>query len=383
MIKVRKSFVIIGILSFIYAILSGGNLPYSIFYTLLLISLFMGIYIYIIGKNLRVVVDCSEYSMIAGNKNKISINIYNYSIFPILYLEIKNLLLEDVTKEENDNVITLELDSKKILTKDFQPSIRGYYSIGRIICNISDIFGVFNYNKQFNIQKLIKVYPRTYDINIKEFNINSLIETNNENIKVKGGESKGAETITDVRKYRYGDSYRRINWKATAKYGELFVKEYNDIERKGVYVFLDLRKDKFIFDYEGIKEEALVEFFLSFIKNIIYQNIICNVVIINETIKELSVYDYREYEILVDYMIKSFSSGGGNLNEYIDKYLQDKNTENSVIIVGYDNSDEVVSCLVNLRNKGYKANLFYLKNYENEDNYKSNLLGCYNIREFR
>ena len=82
-------------------------------------------------------------------------------------------------------------------------------------------------------------------------------------------------------------------------------------------------------------------------------------------------------------MIRSFSSGGGNLNEYIDKYLQDKNTENSVIIVDYDNSDEVVSCLVNLRNKGYKANLFYLKNYENEDNYKSNLLGCYNIREFR
>jgi len=88
MLKIKKSYFILTILSYIFALFSGGNLPYSIFYCLLLVLIITSIYIYFVSKNLNIDVVSDKKEIIAGENNNIIIKVYNDSIFPISYMEI-------------------------------------------------------------------------------------------------------------------------------------------------------------------------------------------------------------------------------------------------------------------------------------------------------
>lgn len=61
-----------------------------------------------------------------------------------------------------------------------------------------------------------------------------------------GGESAGVFRLSDsgdemhsLRELRYGDDWRRIHWKASARTGEMYVKEYAEYESTKVTVVLD------------------------------------------------------------------------------------------------------------------------------------------------
>ncbi|ASJ03596.1 hypothetical protein A3L09_10170 [Thermococcus profundus] len=54
--------------------------------------------------------------------------------------------------------------------------------------------------------------------------------------KLFGGESL---EIRDLREYQYGDEFKRIDWKASARLGELIVREFLKEENADVYIFLD------------------------------------------------------------------------------------------------------------------------------------------------
>lgn len=57
----------------------------------------------------------------------------------------------------------------------------------------------------------------------------------------RAGKLFGAESleIRDLREYQYGDDFKRIDWKATARLGELIVREFLKEENADVYIFLD------------------------------------------------------------------------------------------------------------------------------------------------
>jgi len=267
MLKIKKSYFILTILSYIFALFSGGNLPYSIFYCLLLVLIITSIYIYFVSKNLNIDVVSDKKEIIAGENNNIIIKVYNDSIFPISYMEIENSLLKRIMNKYRGDIISIKINGNKFIKKDIKIPIRGDYRLGSTTSIVSDIFGVFTWKCSYSHKETIKVYPSIYTLksikikgaNLREFNTKTIMQELN-----KGPES--LETIKNIREYRIGDSYRRVNWKVTAKHGKLFVKEYESSESPRIHVFLDLRKDPLSMDKDGVREEELVEFFLSLIK---------------------------------------------------------------------------------------------------------------------
>ncbi|HBA03292.1 MAG TPA: hypothetical protein DCW51_04625, partial [Clostridium sp.] len=145
MLKIKKSYFILTILSYIFALFSGGNLPYSIFYCLLLVLIITSIYIYFVSKNLNIDVVSDKKEIIAGENNNIIIKVYNDSIFPIPYMEIENSLLKRIMNKYRGDIISIKINGNKFIKKDIKIPIRGDYRLGSTTSIVSDIFGVFTW----------------------------------------------------------------------------------------------------------------------------------------------------------------------------------------------------------------------------------------------
>ncbi|MEW8994813.1 DUF58 domain-containing protein [Clostridium sp.] len=389
MLKIKKSYFILTILAFIFALFSGGNLPYSIFYCLLLVLIITSIYIYFVRKSLNIDVISDKKEIIAGQNNNIIIKVYNDSILPISYMEVENSLLKSVMKKYRGDIISININSNKFIKKDINIPIRGDYRLGSTTSIVSDIFGVFTWKNSYNHNETIKVYPNIYPLNsirikganLREFNTKTVMKELN-----KGPES--LETIKNIREYRIGDSYRRVNWKVTAKHGKLFVKEYESSESPRIHVFLDLRKDPFSLDKDGVREEEVVEFFLSLINYMQEKSANSQVIIIGENAEVFNISNKEHLEGLKTRMVSKYSEGRGKLPLFMKKFMFNVNKKSAVVIVTYDMSKENIDYFISLSTEGYQVTLFYLDkipkvSYDAISHMLNKGINCYSIEEIR
>lgn len=389
MVKVKKSYFILIIFAFIFTLFSGGNLPYSIFYCLLLVLILTGIYTYFVRKGLNIDVVSNKEEIIAGQNNSIMIKVYNDSILPIPYIEIENSLLKEVMKRYRGDIVSININSNKFIKKDINIPIRGEYKLGSTTSVVSDIFGIFTWKNKYDHKEIIKVYPKIYPLqnikirgaNLREFNTKAVMKELN-----KGPES--LETIKNIREYRIGDSYRRVNWKVTAKHGKLFVKEYESSESPRIHVFLDLREDAFLLDKEGESEEVLVEFFLSLIKYMQEQNANSQAIILGEITETFNIGDKGQLEGLKTRMVSKYREGRGKLPFFMKKLMFNVNKKSAVVIVTHDMSKENIEYFVDLATEGYEVTLFYLDKIPkvSDDTIFQMLnkgISCYSIEEVR
>ncbi|MFR1710271.1 MAG: DUF58 domain-containing protein [Clostridium sp.] len=389
MVKVKKSYFILIIFAFIFTLFSGGNLPYSIFYCLLLVLILTGIYTYFVRKGLNIDVVSNKEEIIAGQNNSIMIKVYNDSILPIPYIEIENLLLKEVMKRYRGDIVSININSNKFIKKDINIPIRGEYKLGSTTSVVSDIFGIFTWKNKYDHKEIIKVYPKIYPLqnikirgaNLREFNTKAVMKEQN-----KGPES--LETIKNIREYRIGDSYRRVNWKVTAKHGKLFVKEYESSESPRIHVFLDLREDAFLLDKEGENEEVLVEFFLSLIKYMQEQNANSQAIILGEITETFNIGDKGQLEGLKTRMVSKYREGRGKLPFFMKKLMFNVNKKSAVVIVTHDMNKENIEYFVDLATEGYEVTLFYLDKIPkvSDDTIFQMLnkgISCYSIEEVR
>ncbi|WP_346916127.1 DUF58 domain-containing protein [Clostridium sp.] len=389
MLKIKKSYFILTILAFIFALFSGGNLPYSILYCLILVLIITSIYIYFVRKSLNIDVVSDKKEIIAGQNNNIIIKVYNDSIFPISYMEVENSLLKRVMKKYRGDIISININSNKFIKKDINIPIRGDYRLGSTTSVVSDIFGVFTWKNSYNHNETIKVYPNVYPLNsikikganLREFNTKTVMKELN-----KGPES--LETIKNIREYRIGDSYRRVNWKVTAKHGKLFVKEYESSESPRIHVFLDLRKDPFSLDKDGVREEDVVEFFISLINYMQEKSANSQVIIIGENAEVFNISNKEHLEGLKTRMVSKYSEGRGKLPLFMKKFMFNVNKKSAVVIVTYDMSKENIDYFISLSTEGYQVTLFYLDkipkvSYDAISHMLNKGINCYSIEEIR
>ncbi|MDO8672960.1 MAG: DUF58 domain-containing protein [Dehalococcoidia bacterium] len=120
-------------------------------------------------------------------------------------------------------------------------NVRGYHQFGPVRLQSGDIFGFFLKDKVLPHVDYLLVYPKV--VPISELNIPS---------KQPFGELRTRQHIFEdpsrlagVRQYAYGDSLRKIHWKASARTQELQVKLYESTTTIDLIVFLNLTTFRF------------------------------------------------------------------------------------------------------------------------------------------
>ncbi len=142
---------------------------------------------------------------------------------------------------------------------------RGMISISELELSTRFPFGLFEYRLLVPVQSEILVYPRigVFKDDPLPGSRFSRLMTSTETVN-----DKGQEEFRNLREYRPGDNPRLIAWRATAKHGELMVKELEDDLSKRVTIFLESRLEPGSRNLERLRLERTISFAATLIERL-------------------------------------------------------------------------------------------------------------------
>lgn len=355
MFRVSKKFSILLIVAFIFAFIQGGNLPYCLFYGFAL-TFFIGlIYVIVQLKAITIQVRFDREIYSAGDTAQFSTIVKNYSILPTPYILVKNSAMTNINPKYGGDGLCLNPDESKWIKNEVRFNQRGIYNFGNIFYSISDMFYIFERGKHVNNNSIIKVYPKVYSI--AKFVANgSDIFKNTVSSKTN---IEDAYSTRDIRKYNEGDSLKRVNWKVSAKHGELYVKNFETVSGEESNLFLNMSRDNLTIDGSGVLDEALVDFCVSIV-NYMQLKGIKSKIFINSLIERKFEVDSREDFIqLMEFFLNQKSDSENDFIRYINANLDKVPKLSWIGVVTARVDDTMRDNLIMMKDKGYNLTVFY------------------------
>ena len=152
-------------------------------------------------------------------------------------LELFVSIPPDVRVEDGENPVSLQLAAGE--ERDLRLTLRctrwGAYRIGDVFVRMHDRFGLLRFETRLDRRAALKVFPRPE-------NARRLLRPHEPQVfagnQVARQKSDGIE-FADLRAFVPGDRVRRINWRASARRGELWVNEQHPERNADVVVFVD------------------------------------------------------------------------------------------------------------------------------------------------
>jgi hypothetical protein len=362
MLKINIKFLIFMVSAYIFAYLQGGNLPYAVFYGFI-ITFLLGLYC-ILKYRKKVFVDLRFQQKVynAGDKDVMSMVVYNESFIAMPYIWVKNKMIQNFKKEYMGDLFNLKSEESKVLKQEITFKKRGIYKFGDISINLKDLFCVFESNKSFNKNYDVKVYPKILDIEksiLKGGDIFKSVFSNNKSIE-------DAHSTKDMRKYRDGDSLKRINWKVSAKYNELYVREFERVSGREFNIFLDMNKSINDFDNEGELEESLVDIAMSLINYTMSKEIKSSMFINAARTEIFQIESKFDFEKVMDYFLTQFSDGYLDFAKFLSGNINKVSSLGGIGIITGSLEDDLTKILMEIKDSGYIVMVFYLPGQETE-----------------
>lgn len=130
---------------------------------------------------------------------------------------------------------------------------RGWYKLESVSMTGGDLLGLTNKTKQIALQGQLIVYPLPAEVPIHELPSHSW----QGDTSVRRWIIEDPFVITGARDYRAGDSYKQVNWKATARAGRMQVHQYDYTADRKLMIYLNAEdKDGM---WRTVNNEALIE----------------------------------------------------------------------------------------------------------------------------
>lgn len=171
-----------------------------------------------------------------GDENKVVLRFRNHFPFPVTGGVIDEL---PVQFQERNWIRRIKIESNQEFRMEYilRPLTRGEYVFGNINAYVNGPLRLVRRRFTFYQEQLVKVYP-SY-LQMRRFQLlaisNRLQEAGVKRIR-KLGHSLEFEQIKE---YVRGEDYRTINWKATARKGDLMVNNYTDERSQQIYCIIN------------------------------------------------------------------------------------------------------------------------------------------------
>ncbi len=190
-----------------------------------------------------------------GDDNPVQINIENRYPFSVAIEVIDEI---PVQFQRRDILFKASAKAKQNITINYQlrPVKRGAYHFGTVNVFVSSAIGLISRRYRFEQPAEVPVYP-SY-IQMRKYQLmaisNRLTEIGVKKVR-KLGHSMEFE---QVKEYVSGDDFRTLNWKATARKGNLMVNSFADEKSQPVYCIIDKgRAMKMPFDRMSLLDYAI------------------------------------------------------------------------------------------------------------------------------
>jgi uncharacterized protein (DUF58 family) len=152
-------------------------------------------------------------------------------------LELVLRLPAGVELVEGDNPLALRLapGEERELPLRLRCARWGRWELGDVRLRARDTLGLYVWERRVDLRQSLKVYPRAERLRELVAPLETQVYAGNEVARVKGD---GLE-FADTRPFAPGDRLRTINWRASARRGELIVNERHPERNTDVILFLD------------------------------------------------------------------------------------------------------------------------------------------------
>jgi len=136
----------------------------------------------------------------------------------------------------NSVIVGVPGHGQSILEYEVQPTSIGKNDFGKVHLTTRDLAGLLFYERDIPLSSTVEVIPQTREALRGSLTAIAVSDYAGPQTSKKKGE--GME-FTDIREYMYGDPYKRIEWKSTARTRQLMVRELYAETPLNVMILLD------------------------------------------------------------------------------------------------------------------------------------------------
>lgn len=224
--------------------------------------LFSYIYIKIISEKLTVERTLSTVKLANHEQFDVSFTVKNYSKLPVFGCYVADDTSQIyVYGKANQFVCSIRPHEIKTFSYRILAQERGEFFIGPVTVKISDPLNLFNVTHVVECKLKVIVRPARIKLGVELFP--GLPQGN---LKINNLCYEDITMRKCIREYKTGDELKRINWRASAKFGDLFTNEYHDTFDVPVFVFVNLANDDYNLHLRRYKGERALEMAASIIE---------------------------------------------------------------------------------------------------------------------
>lgn len=337
----RLLFVILLFLSIIFLYLYGGRVPYIFFSILPAIFIVSCVYT-LANYRFKYSQEIDRKFVTKGDKVNFLFTVSNEDFF--LYPYIKVTFYGDNTifsEQFQTKSFSLLPHQKKTYSFELNCKYRGYYKVGIKSVELRDFLGLFKFSYTNTAAHFVTVYPKIVPIEKLHLKTNFISETRAE----LSTRSEDAAIISDIRKYAYGDSIKKIHWKLTAKTNQLHVKSFQNTSETSTIVILDLLKNVNASETNMILEDKLIEAAVSVIYYCLSNWIPVNLVYFNNKLVDIAGKNPLDFQKIYEALAEAAFKESIPVKDILGIYLNDNVSRSNIIIftsnIDYDLFDQI------------------------------------------
>lgn len=342
-------------LTFVY--FYGGKIPYMLFYIVIILPIVSFLFTFIACKRFRFTESIDKKTVIKGESVNYTLNIHNPDFFLYPFIKV-NFYGEDTvfSRQFQTKSFSLLPFQKKSFTFGILCKYRGYYTVGIKSIEFEDYLGIFRLSRRPGATKTITVNPRL--INLDSFNIKTNYMSESHSILNKYFED--ITTISDTRKYAYGDSLKRIHWKLSAKVNQLMVKNFEGTSKTNCVIMLDLQKNNYSNEQNIVLEDKLIECTVAVVYHCLSNWIPINFVYHSREVNKIEAKNTTDFEKIYDLLSNVSFDQDIHIKDLLNIYSRDNANKMDLIIFTSNIDYDLYNELYNLKAAGHDVNIVYV-----------------------
>jgi len=343
----RIIFLLLIILTAVFASFYSGPLPYALFYLALLLPLLSYLYLLYIYNRFRVYQLIEKKTLVKYESVPFQFILANEDI--LTYAHIRVTFLDDYsTLEQVDTSrsYTLLSGEREEYVTTLMCRYCGNYKVGidRII--LEDYFRIFRLSYRCPTPMEVRVLPRVLQperLSLFPFTAEGVRLTNNQNSPFPDAET---------RNYQLGDSPRLIHWKAFARQGELLTRKQLPEPKPELHIFLDLdlpvlEEAEYLPRFDLLAEStlAIADFYLR-------TKTPCNVYAGTAGLQRFQLHSQKDFDLLYSFFCGNERISGLSATKLLTGFSYNDISNTKCIIITSDPKPELAAACTPLLDNG-------------------------------
>src|SRR5688572_19724228 len=232
------------ILLLVIAILFGMDLLAYAMYVLLAVMIVSRFVTRNWAESLAATRECNRLAAEVGDNVAVVVTLKNTGRWPVAWVLLEDLLPRDAlmyspprlqVTGRRVSLMMLPGHGRKTMLYQLTPTRRGYYQLGPLVLETGDLFGLHRGYRVLTDPHFLLVLPRVLPLAGYEVASKRPIGE----VRMTYRLYEDPTRISGVRAYERGDPLNRVNWRATARTGQLHSKVYEPSTVAGATLLLE------------------------------------------------------------------------------------------------------------------------------------------------